>query len=453
MKITATLARFIVESTIGDYPETVVDTAKKALLDWAGCALGAAGDPSIKLMIDLTGETGANGRASIIGSGQKTSVFQASLVNGTMSHVLDYDDAQSVVRTHPGAPLVPAVLAVAERDHLSGVGLITSLVMGYEVTIRIGEALGKEYYERGWHATSILGRFGAAAGAGKLLGLDPSRIECALGLAATQAGGLRDAFGTMAKSFHAGKAAMDGLLSAVLAQRGFIGPADILDSKAGFAAAFSSEYDAEALTEGLGKKYRILSTSFKPYAACLLVHPVIDAVVSMRKEEAIDPSVISEIRITVAPLNKKVAGNPDPEDALQAKFSLQFAASLASIYGRAHETDFTPNSVRDSSIRELMKRVRVAVDATFGEMETHVRIMLADGSSRERHITDPKGGPGNPMDLHEIESKFMNLARPVIGRKQADAVIETVHGIEDLDDVAELVRLCCRKPQEKCGKQ
>jgi 2-methylcitrate dehydratase PrpD len=450
---TRKLPRFIVELDIECLPKNAVNTAKKSLLDWIGCALGAVRDPSIKLMADWVGEMGGNEQASILGSGVKTNVLQAALTNGMMAHVLDYDDAQSVVRTHPGAPLVAAVLAVAERDRLSGAHLITSLIAGYEVTIRIGLALGKEYYERGWHATSILGRFGAAAGGGKLLGLDGNQMGCALGLAATQAGGLRDAFGTMAKSFHAGKAAMDGLISASLAYKGFSGPSDILDETAGFAAVFSSQYDVRKITDGLGEAYQILSTSFKPYAACLLVHPVIDALIGLRKEEVSDPLSISEIEITVAPLNIKVTGNPDPVDCLQAKFSLQFVAALALLYGRANETDFTSQTIHDVSVRDLMKRVRLVADASLGETEAHVRILRRDGGARERHVTSPKGEPANPMTFQEIEAKFMDLAEPVIGRKKAERVIETVYGLEDLNDSAKLVYLCCRQTETKSGKR
>jgi len=162
---------------------------------------------------------------------------------------------------------------------------------------------------------------------------------------------------------------------------------------------------------------------------------------------------ISEIEITVASLNIKVTGNPDPVDCLQAKFSLQFVAALALLYGRANETDFTPQTIHDVSVRDLMKKVRLVADASLGETEAHVRILRRDGGVRERHVTSPKGEPANPMTFQEIEAKFMDLAEPVLGRKKAEGVIETVRGLEDLNDSSRLVYLCCKQTKTKSGNR
>jgi len=243
MGLTEGLARFVSECGSDGLPQDAVEAVKRCFFDWIGVTLAGAGDPAVKILLGVIQGLGGRKQATILSYGVKTSMLQAALVNGTMAHALDYDDAHSVVRTHPSAPLVPALLALAEHRRLPGRDLVAAFVAGYETTIRMGYALGKEYYERGWHATGVLGRLGAAAGAARLLRLDPGQTAAALGLAATQAGGVRDVFGTMGKPFHSGKAAMDGLMAALLAKDGFTVPEDMLGEGSGFAAVFSSEYN------------------------------------------------------------------------------------------------------------------------------------------------------------------------------------------------------------------
>lgn len=448
MKTTRELSEYIVRTKLDDFSEKVVDATKRVLLDWIGCALGAADASSVEVMASFLSETGGSRQASILGSGRKTSVLNAALINGMMSHVLDFDDANSLVRTHPSAPLVPAVLAVAEKNRCPGRDLIAPLVVGYEVTIRIGLALGRQYYDAGWHATSVLGRFGAAAGVGKLLGLDANQMCRALSLSATQAGGLRDVFGTMAKPFHAGKAAMDGILSATLAQRGFSAPMDILDEVSGFARVFSGEYDPAKITDGLGENHQILSTSFKPYAACLLVHPVIDALIRIKSEHRLDASTIMGIHLEVAPLNMKVAGNLDPRDGTEAKFSIPFGAALALLHGRANEGDFKGSVLQDPEIRALMKTIQVSVAPSLSETETNTRVVLKDGRTLEKHVSIPKGDPLNPLTFEELETKFRSLAEPVIGMVKAKKIVDMIHHLDRLNALARLIQLCCKKKTE-----
>ena len=341
MGATRELSDFVARSEIEGFPEDVIEMAKKCLLDWIGVTLGGAREPSARAVLDLVKEAGGEKQATLLATGMKTNILNAALVNGTMAHALDYDDAHSVVRAHVSAPLLAGLLPVAEYKGLGGRDFITALVAGFEVSTRIGSALGKKYYEAGWHATAILGRFGASAGAGKLLGLRSDQLAVALGLAATQAGGLRDVFGTMGKPFHAGKAAADGILAAMLAQRGFTAPTDILDEGSGFSRVFSPAYRSELLTENLGKTYGILNNNFKPYAACLLVHPVIDGMISLRKQHSLKTEEIEWIRIEAAPLNLEVAGNSHPKNGLEAKFSVHFAAALALLFGRAVDSLFS----------------------------------------------------------------------------------------------------------------
>ncbi|MDD5007163.1 MAG: MmgE/PrpD family protein [Syntrophorhabdaceae bacterium] len=450
MGFTEGLARFVSECGSAGLPEDVVEAAKRCFLDWIGVTLAGADDPAVEILLGVVKDLGGKKQASILGYGIKTSMIQAALVNGTMAHTLDYDDAHSVVRTHPSAPLIPALLALAEHGRLPGRELIAAFVAGYEITIRMGYALGKEYYERGWHATAVLGRLGAAAGAARLLRLDPGQTAAALGLAATQAGGVRDVFGTMGKPLHSGKAAMDGLLAALLAKEGFAVPTDMLGERSGFAAVFSSEYNPIMTTHNkLGSTYEVLRNSFKPYAACLLVHPVIDGLLILREEHRLDPEAVESIRLEVAPLNMKVAGNPEPKDKVEAKFSLHFGAAIAIIKGNAGNSIFADETIFNPLVSRLMKRVTVAADTSLGEMEARVTVVLKDGTHCFKHVVAPKGDPANPLTFAELEEKFRDLTEKKIGVKQSNGIIDMITRLDGLGDIVPLVRLCSIRKKTK----
>lgn len=443
METTRTLSEYVLRTVITDLPDQVVEMSKKALLDWIGCCLGAFKEPIAGSVLAFLLDLGGNPQASVLGFGKKTNILQAAFLNGWMSHVLDYDDANSLVRTHPSAAVVPALLALAERDHRHGVDLIVSLVVGHEVSLRLGAALGRKYYDAGWHATPILGRFGGASAAGRLLGLETDQLCQAFGLCATQAAGLRATFGTMAKPFHAGKAAMDGLLAAMLAQRGMNAPKEILSDPSSFGSLFSTEYDPEKMTEGLGEHFLILSNSFKPYAACLLAHPAIDALIALKQEHAIDPERVEEIHVRMASLNLRVAANPNPQNSTEAKFSIPFGAALALIRGSAVESDFREEVLEEPLLKEVMRRVCLSASDALAEGEAQVKVILQDGRTFDKCLQAPRGSPTHPLSFGELEEKFRDLAIPVIGRLKARGVIEIVRGLEDLDDAARLVNLCC----------
>ena len=443
MTYTEELSRFIKGARIEDFPSDVIEVAHKCVLDWIGVTLGAVGDPAVALLKDTMLEMGGNEQASVLGYGSRVTMANAALVNGMMAHTLDYDDAHSGVRTHPSAPLVPAILAVGEYIGCSGRDLVEAFVVGCEVTLRVGYALGRNYYEKGWHATSILGRFGAAAGASRLFGLTADQVSMALGLAATQAGGLRDAFGTMTKPFHSGKAAMDGLLSALLARRGFTAPVNILDPGSGFARLFSPDYEPDRLLRGLGTDFETLGVNFKPYAACLLVHPVIDGLIMLRDQNGLDPGAIDEINLSIAPLNLQVTDNPVPIDGLHAKFSLQMAAALALTYGQATEGLFTDEMVHDPRITALMGKVKAVADDALSETEAIINLVLQDGQEYSIHIEAPKGDPRNPLTFEDIAEKARDLTATVISDRVFDEVMDLTDHLEELDTIVTLVHLCC----------
>ena len=321
---------------------------------------------------------------------------------------------------------------------------MAAYAVGAETSTRIGLTLGSAYYEKGWHATSILGRFGAAAAASRLLGLNRSQVMNALGLAATQCGGMRSAFGTMAKPFHVGKAAMDGMISAMLARRGFTGPANVLDSHSEFGRLFSADHDAALLTHALGRRYHILANSFKPHAACLLLHPAIDGLLSLKAEHNIVPRMIEKIELEVAPLCLSVTDKPKVASGMEGKFSIQFCSALAMARGKVSSGEFRDPAVGDPDIRNLMQRVAVRSSAALLETETNIVVHTTNGLRYTRRVSVPKGDPKNPLTFDEILKKFKDINSETFSDERIEDIAESVRNLDELPNIATLVGLCRR---------
>jgi len=440
--VTKELSEFIVNTRFEDFSKEAVDFSKRCFLDWIGVTIGGMKDPSVAILVDLMAETGGEKQASVIGHGMGTSVLNAALVNGTMSHNLDYDDAHMSTRSHPSAPLIAALLPISENRKSRGSDLITAFILGCDVGIRIGLALGKAYYDHGWHATPILGRFGAAAGVGKLLGLDAEKINHTFGLAASQAGGIRKAFGTMTKPFHAGKAAMDGMLSAMLAGRGFTATLDILDANSGFLRMLSPQCDPDQILNGLGKQYHLFDISFKPYAACLAIHPPLVGLISIGREHRIDPETIDHIDLEVAPICLLLGDKAEPKTGREGKFSVYYCAALAMTEGQAGESLFNSDLVNARHIRRLIKRTKAKENKSFKESEAVVAVVLKDGNRFTKHVTSPKGDPGNPLSFDEIVEKFSDLTRGLLPGRHIEQIVSMVLDLDRQENILALLKMC-----------
>ena len=268
MELTKELAEFIYHTHSEDIPPKVMDKAKYCVLDWMGCTLAGIHDDASRLIIEYIEMVGGKKQASIIGKNLRTDVAHSALGNGVISHALDFDDYHNDTVIHATAACLPAILSIAEYSGLSGGDVLLALILGIDITIRLGLGLTSYHYERGWHTTSTAGRFGATAAVSKLLKLDTTRIINALGICGTQTSGLRQVFGTMTKPFHAGKAAMDGLMSALLSERGFTSSREIIEGELGFFEVMTENPDEAAVLDGLGSKYYVAELSFKPYPTC-----------------------------------------------------------------------------------------------------------------------------------------------------------------------------------------
>jgi 2-methylcitrate dehydratase PrpD len=394
-----------------------IEAARLLVLDWLGSAVAGMGTDTGRIFLEYARLQPA-GKVTLLGLAEGRSVEVAALVNGALSHIVEMDDVERESVTHPGAVVVPAALAVAERVGASGLELLAAVVAGYEIMVRVGAALGPEHYHH-FHNTSTAGVFGAAAAAGWLLGLDRERLVWALGNAGTQASGLWqfNDEGALTKPLHPGRAAANGVLAATLSRLGLTGARRILEGERGFFAGLAPRGDPQRVVAHLGEAGEPLCVqkiSIKPHASCRHTHAPIDAALALRAQLPAD-AAIDAVRVSTYKAALTLCDKPDPHTAPDAKFSLQFCVASALLRGRVGLAEFSDAALADSAVRALLPRIAVAVDpareaAYPGCWSAAVEVRLADGRTFEATQDRPKGDPENPLSVPELEAKFRNLA-------------------------------------------
>lgn len=438
--VTRTLARYLVASRYEDLPAQVVHEASRGLLNWCGCALGAARHATVQAALNALRPFFGPPQAQIIGRADRTDILHAALLNGISSHVLDFDDTHYRM-VHPSAPVLPAVLALCEWRQFSGHDLVHAYALGVETEIRIGLSVFPEHYDRGWHITGTAGVFGAAAAAGKLLGLDEERMAWALGIAATQSAGLREMFGSMCKSLHPGKAAQNGLSAALLAQNGFTSSTQALEAKRGFGHVMSDRFDSDVITRNLGEQYELMRNMYKPFACGLVQHAVIDACLQLRREYALQPDQIEIVDATVGPLVVELTSKTQPRTGLEGKFSVYHALAAALVFGAAGEAQFSTQAVLDPAVVALRQRVHTTLDPKMHKLEGRVCIVLKDGRQLNRHVPQALGTLAHPMTDADLEEKFHALSAEVMPCAQSQRLADACWNLADLPDAGEIARL------------
>ncbi len=442
---TARLAQFAAQTSSESIPPQILHEAKRTLINVMAVALAASEDPSVHALEAWDGGDGV-GRTSVIGRG-RASEAQASLVNGYLAHLQDYDDTHFPTVLHPSAPVWPAVLAAAERTGASGKAVLAAFALGCEIACRVALSVHPWHYDAGWHITGTVGGFGAAAAAARLLGLDAAQTEQALGLAGTHAAGVRDAFGTNGKALHAGHAASSGLRAAALVWEGFSGPPAILEGRRGFWAVLSpgghnpAPIEATADLIASGGRWELQNNGLKPYANGVVSHPLQDAVIALRNQHAIVPADVRAIEARVHPLVLELMDRRQPETGLQAKFSHQHCAAAALVDGAGHEAQFRDDRARDPQIAAIRALVTATPDPSVREEEVHVTIRLADGRALSKHVEHATGSPENPMTDGYLEEKYRALATPVLGSAQAEALLSAAWTLDKAADVRALMAL------------
>ena len=454
--LTAPLAAHVDHIALERLPSEVIDKAKLCVLDALGCALAGAGHAAIRSLLDATrpraSEPGATG-ASVWRTGLKTGAPTAALVNASMTHVVNADDAHKESMGHPGAVVIPAALVVGEMVAAPGAAVLEAVVAGYECLLRVGIGVGvASHRDRGWYATSSLGPFGAAAAAAKLMKLGSDGIAGAIGHAGAQASGLWSftADGSLANIVYVGRAAESGVLAALLIRSGMPGPSHVLEAEdGGFLRAMSDASDPDRILADLGRHFQILDVSLKPYPSSRTTHAAIDACLSIRARRAGNADWLqhlSRIVVRTYAVAKRQADIPEPATEWMASLSIPYTAAVALVEGAVGTEHFTSRYLESASIRAVMRKIEVVVDpeitAAFpAKWSCRVEAFFTDGTCEVEPVRSARGDPLNPMPFHEVREKFHTLTTGIVDRATADRICAYVEGIEEEPDVSELAAL------------
>ena len=443
--LTESLANYWAPVRYEDLPCSTVALAKRFLIDNLAAAIAGSGSEVtlIALQAALAAAEGGTGSSVVFGHRTTLPAPLAAMVNGTAAHALELDDFGGC--GHSGAVVVPVVLALAARGRITGKAALTALLAGYDLAARVLEGAGGycPHNEKGWHSTGTCGSFGAAAAAAKLFGLEADRFANALGIAGTFTGGiwafLED--GAMTKRFHPGKAAENGLTSALLAQAGMTGPRRILEAEWGgfFSTYASGTATPEATLAGLGEEFRIATSGMKPYACCRGLHACLDALFEMMQEAGVGASAIAGMVVhgnaqTCRQFDRLTIGN-----MLDAQFSMQYALAVGALSGRATLDQFSPLRSDEPEVRRLMRLVQIVNDRVLkiGEYPP-LELRLSDGRSFVRQIPFAKGAPENPLSDTELERKAISLITPVLGSSRARQLMALITRLDEVEDLRDL---------------
>jgi len=438
--VTQTLARYVASHPSRGWSDAVDHEAHRTFMNWLGCAVGAAQHESAHAALGAVAMLQPAQQASVLGRADKVDMASAALVNGITSHTFDFDDTHLKTIIHPAGPVASAVLALAEHKGLPGRAVIDALVLGIDVSCRVGNTMYPEHYDRGWHITGSTGMLGAAAGCARLLGLDEHKTAMALGIAASQPVGMREQFGTMTKPFHPGGAARAGLMSALLASQGFTASPKALEAPRGMIQTISTKYAWNEISDELGKRFEISFNSYKPFACGIVIHPSIDACSQLRAQ-GVKADDVERIELKVHSLVLELTGKKEPADGLQGKFSVYHGCACGLIFGKAGEDQYADDIVNRPDMVALRRKVVAVVDDSIDEASADVTAVLKDGRRVHVFVKHAIGSLENPMTDAMLEGKFHDLSDPVIGQGKTNELIAACWKLGSISDVRQLTAL------------
>ena len=455
MTLSEQLAEYIIDVRYEDVPKDVVEFTKLCIVDYYGSLLKGKDAAPVQMMKEVVQLLGGEEQATSA-TGWKSSVTNVAFINGGASHVIELDDIHKASIVHAATVIMPAAIAVAEWKNLSGKELIEAIIVGYEVAFRVGETVTPSHYFY-FHNTATCGTFGAAAAVAKLLGLTKEQIVEAFGSAGTQAAGLWEFIedGAMSKQLHPGKAAMNGILSALLAQKGFTGATKIFEGRRGFFEAMAAQYDVTRMTENLGEQYKIMENAFKVHASCRHTHAAMDLALQLHDKVITQGTEqIKKIHVGAYKVALDITDADNPQTIYAAKFSMQFCVALALLTGKGGFTAFNEQTLQDEAIRQLMERLTVQIDEQIDAQYPHewgakIQVVWQDGTVDEMQSAFPKGDPENPLTRQEFINKFHELVPLTDAHKeqiitqllrleeiQVQQLIGSLHPVMDISQIS-----------------
>ena len=439
---TARLAEYLVAARSADLPEAARRETLRSFVNILGCMVGGsrheAVDVAERALLPFAGAP----EATVVGRGRRTDVLLASLLNCLSSSVHTYDDTHAQAIIHPSGPPAAVGLALAERKPVSGADFLLAFHLGVEAACRLSKAVSVAPAKGSiaWSQTGICCGIGAAVTAAKLLGLDERGMRRAIGVAASQAAGIRAMHGSMCTPMMPAHAAQAGLRSALLAEAGFTTSESALEARYGFAACFAESADLAALTDGLGERFEILANTYKPYPCGIVIHPMIDACLQLGRAHEIDPAEIDKVSIRANPAAQALCDRRHPRDEFEAQVSLQHWTAAALVRGRAGVRECGEEAIREPAIASLRERVVLTADPAIAPDSTDLAIELRGGRKVELKLRHCIGSAGRPMTDAELEAKFADLAEGVLAPEAAAQLIADCWRLEELGDAAVLAR-------------
>ena len=441
------------QTHFADLAEEVVDRTRYLLLDFLGCAIrGTLTNSTIPVLQLAERKKSVQGQIPIIGTARSSEPSFAALAVGTAAHSLELDDVVNSGSLHPAVAVIPAALSTGYERRCSGAELLTAIVIGYELMVKLGIALQPAaHYRQGFHPTGTCGVFGAAAASAKIMKLAAHEMTHALGIAGSQAAGSLEflADGAFTKRFHAGWAAHSGVLAAELAKDGFTGPATIIEGKFGFLHGYSQESDPEAVLKNWSTPWEVMNSSIKPHACCRYKQGPIDCIMEIMESQELRAEEIERVDIAILDAGFDLVAEPveqkmDPMSVVDAQFSMPFGAALAILRKDAFLDRYQMNEINDPEIREFMKRIRCLRDPELNndfprKWPARVVVHTTDGRNFEHRLDHPKGDPENPLSWDEVIDKFTTLAAEVLPLSQCRKIITLVRNVDQLEDITELV--------------
>lgn len=438
--ITEMLAKFVVSHPSRGWDDNVEREAHRTFANWVGCAIGPSGHETVQAALAAVNELSPAPQASLLGRTEKVDMANAAMINGISSHTFDFDDTHLKTIIHPAGPVASAVLALGEHIGATGRAMLDALVLGIEVSCRVGNAVYPNHYDRGWHITGSTGMLGSAAACSRLLGLDAERTQMALGIAASQPIGLREQFGTMTKPFHPGGAAKAGLMAALMAKHGYTASKRALEAPRGLMQVFSDKTDWSEITERLGETWEIALNTYKPFACGIVIHPSIDGCVQLRNQYDLKPEQIARVTLKVHSLVLELTGKKTPADGLQAKFSVYHSCAAGLIFGRAGEHEYADEIVNRPDVVALRSRVEAIVDDSIDEASADLTIETTDGRTLHVFVEHAIGSVERPMSDEQLKAKFVDQSAPVIGQQKAEQAFALAMRLADCADARELLQ-------------
>lgn len=438
--ITRILAEFVANHPSRGWSDEVDHEAHRTFMNWVGCSVGAAHHESTQAALRAANMFEPAQQALVLGTNARVDMGNAALINGVSSHAFDFDDTHLKTIIHPAGPVCSAVLALAEQLGSTGREVIDAVVLGIDVSCRVGNMMYPNHYDRGWHITGSTGTIGAAAACARLLKLDADKTQMALGIAASQPVGLREQFGTMTKPLHPGAAAKAGQMAALLAKEGFTASLRALEAPRGFAQVVSTKFDWSEIISELGQRFEISFNAFKPFACGIVIHPSIDACIQLR-DRGVTADNLERLDLCVHSLVLELTGKKEPKDGLEGKFSVYHGCAAGLIFGQASEDQYADDLVNRADMVATRRKVNAVIDNTIDEAAVDATAFLKDGSKVHIRVEHAIGSLQRPMTDANLESKFSNMSNEILGADQTRKLMDSCWALGLAKDVSEIIKL------------